>query len=41
MVGFYDFQLVALSVYHAKRSGRNKYRFFVPEMCTAAPPAAH
>jgi diguanylate cyclase (GGDEF)-like protein len=29
-----------LAMYHVKRSGRNNYRFFVPEMCTAAPPAA-
>ncbi len=29
-----------LAMYHAKRNGRNNYRFFVPEMCTAVPPAA-
>jgi diguanylate cyclase (GGDEF)-like protein len=26
-----------VAMYHAKRSGRNAYRFFVPEMCTALP----
>ena len=25
-----------VAMYHAKRNGRNTYRFFVPEMCTAA-----
>jgi diguanylate cyclase (GGDEF)-like protein len=26
-----------VAMYHAKRGGRNAYRFFVPEMCTALP----
>ena len=26
-----------VAMYHAKRNGRNNYRFFVPEMCAAAP----
>lgn len=26
-----------VAMYHAKKSGRNDYRFFIPEMCTAAP----
>jgi diguanylate cyclase len=29
-----------VAMYHAKKGGRNNYRFFVPEMCAAAPPAA-
>jgi diguanylate cyclase (GGDEF)-like protein len=29
-----------LAMYHAKKGGRNNYRFFVPDMCTATPPAA-
>jgi diguanylate cyclase (GGDEF)-like protein len=29
-----------VAMYHAKKGGRNSYRFFVREMCQAAPPAA-
>ncbi|HKU71835.1 MAG TPA: diguanylate cyclase, partial [Burkholderiales bacterium] len=25
-----------VAMYHAKRSGRNNYRFFMPDTCTAA-----
>jgi len=29
-----------MAMYHAKRGGRNGYRFFAPEMYAATPPAA-
>ncbi len=29
-----------MAMYQAKKGGRNNYRFFAPEICTAAPPAA-